>query len=122
MRLLSFAGATRPTAYALLAPVLLLVPHLTVTLLLTVRSTPLVTDAGFWLLPLRRLAMSPDMSASDAALAFAVALAATGALALLSFRRAHWSCGGYAFAAITVVPGVQIAAATVLALLPRFAR
>jgi len=39
--------------------------------------------------------MSPDLPASDAALAFAVSLAATGALALLSFRRANWSGGGY---------------------------
>jgi len=122
VRFLSFAGATRPAAYALLAPILLLVPHLTVALLLTVRGPPPLMDAGFWLLPLRRLAMSPDLSAGDAALAFAVALAATGTLALLSFRRANWSGGGYAVAAITVVPGVQVAAAAVLALLPRFAR
>ncbi len=88
MRLLSFAGATRPATYVLLAPVLLLVPHLIVVLLLTVRGRPLITDTGFWLLPLRRLAMSPDLPAGDAALAFAVALVAAGTLALLSFRRA----------------------------------
>jgi hypothetical protein len=122
VRHLSFDSAIRPTAYALIAPVLLLIPHLTVALLLTSRGTPLMADAGFWLLPLRRLAMTPDLPAGDAALAFAVALAAAGTLALLSFQRANWSGGGYAVAAITVVPGVQIAAAAVLALLPRFAR
>jgi len=122
VRFPSFAGVTRPGAYALLAPVLLLVPHAAVALLLAVRGTPLVADAGFWLLPLRRLAMRPDLPAGDAAMAFAATLAAAGALALLSFRRANWSGGGYAVAAVTVVPGVQVAAAAVLALLPRFAR
>ena len=118
----SFAGTTRPAYYALLAPVLLLVPHLVVALLLTTRGTTLIADAGFWLLPLRRLAMSPNLSAADAALAFTLSLMAAGGLALLSFRRANWSGAGYALAAAAVVPAVQIGAAAVLALLPRFPR
>ncbi len=120
MWLPSFAGVTRPIRYALLAPVLLLVPHAAVALLLRARGTPLFADAGFWLLPLRRLAMSPDLPAGDAAIAFTVALVAAGALALLSFRRANWSGAGYALAAVMVVPAAQIAAAAMLAMLPRF--
>jgi hypothetical protein len=103
MRLPAFAGVTRPRRYALLAPVLLLVPHAAVALLLRARGTPLIADAGFWLLPLRRLAMSPDLPP-----------------ALLSFRRANWSGAGYALAAVMVVPAAQIAAVAMLALLPRF--
>lgn len=120
MRLPAFAGVTRPRRYALLAPVLLLVPHAAVALLLRARGTPLIADAGFWLLPLRRLAMSPDLPPEDAGIAFAVALMAAGALALLSFRRANWSGAGYALAAVMVVPAAQIAAVAMLALLPRF--
>lgn len=118
----SFAGTTRPAYYALLAPILLLVPHLAVALLLATRGTTLIADAGFWLLPLRRLAMSPNLPAADAALAFTLSLMAAGGLALLSFRRANWSGVGYALAAAAVVPAVQIGAAAVLALLPRFQR
>lgn len=64
--------------------------------------------------------MSPNLPAGDAAIAFAVALTAAGALALLSFQRANWSGAGYALAAVVVVPAVQIAAAAMLALLPKF--
>lgn len=122
MRLPSFAGTTAPGRYAMLAPVLLLAPHAAVASLLAARGTPLTADVGFWTLPLRRLAMSPDLPARDAALAFAVALVAAALLALLSFRRANWSGGGHALAAVVVVPGVQLPAAAILALLPRFAR
>lgn len=121
IRLPSFAGNTRPAAYAMLAPMLLLVPHLTVFLLLTTRDRNLMPDAGFWLLPLRRLATSPKLPAGQAALAFAVSLASACALALISFRRANWSGGGYVLAAAAVVPALQMAAVAVLALLPRFA-
>lgn len=119
IRLPSFAGTTRPGAYAMLAPLLLLVPHATAYLLLERRGGSVVLDAGFWLLPLRRLATSPDLPTGQAALAFAVSLASAGALALLSFRRANWSGGGYALAAAAVVPAVQVAAVAVLTLLPR---
>lgn len=111
-----------PAPYALTAPLLLLTPHLVVGLLMAARGTPLIADVGFWLLPLRRLAMSPSLPASDAALAFTVSLAAAGGLALISFRRASWSGAGYALAAAAIVPAVQIAAAAVLALLPKFER
>lgn len=121
LRLPSFAGTMRPADYAIRAPLLLLVPHLAVFLILVGSGRSLVPDAGFWLLPLRRFAMSPDLPASQAALAFAVSLASAGGLALLSFRRANWSGGGYVLAAAAVVPVVQLAAVLVLAVLPRFA-
>ena len=121
-RLPSFSGTMRPAPYALTAPLLLLVPHLVVGLLLAARGTPLVADVGFWLLPLRRLAMSPSLPAGDAALAFTVSLAAASGLALTSFRRANWSGAGYVIAATAIVPAVQIAAAAMLALLPKFGR
>ncbi|MFD1950300.1 SRPBCC family protein [Sphingomonas arantia] len=120
LRLPSFAGTMRPTDYSIRAPLLLLVPHLAVFLMLVGSGGSLVPDAGFWLLPLRRFALSPDLPASQAALAFAVSLASAGGLALLSFRRANWSGGGYALAALAIVPAVQIAAVLVLAVLPRF--
>lgn len=116
----SFAGKTRPAVFAVLAPVLLLVQHATVALLLAAGDRPVAPDASFWLLPLRRLAMSPNLPAGQAALAFAVSLASAGALAMLSFRRASWSNGGYVLAAAAVVPGVQVGAVAALALLPRF--
>lgn len=122
MRLPSFAGITAPIPYALMAPMLLLVPHAAVALLLAAGGTPLTADLGFWMLPLRRLAMSPDLPAGDAALAFAVTLAAAATLALFSFRRANWSGGGHTLAAAVVVPGVQLPAAAIMALLPRLAR
>lgn len=49
MRLPSFAGVTRPSCYALIAPVLLLVPHAAVSLLLRVRGTPLSPRCRWWL-------------------------------------------------------------------------
>jgi|TARA_A100001518_G_C1226774_1_gene77301 hypothetical protein len=122
LRFPSFSGTMPPAPYALTAPLLLLTPHLVVGLLMAARGTPLIADVGFWLLPLRRLAMSPSLPASDAALAFTVSLAAAGGLALISFRRASWSGAGYALAAAAIVPAVQIAAAAVLALLPKFER
>lgn len=118
----SFSGTMRPAPYVLTAPLLLLIPHLVVGLLMAARGTPLTADVGFWLLPLRRLAMSPSLPASDAALAFTVSLAAAGGLALASFRRANWSGAGYVLAAAAIVPAVQIAAAAVLALLPKLER
>ncbi|GFE77533.1 SRPBCC family protein [Novosphingobium sp. TCA1] len=122
VRFPSFTGTMRPGPYALTAPLLLLTPHLVVGLLIVARGTPLIADVSFWLLPLRRLAMSPGLPAGDAALAFTASLVAAAGLALTSFRRANWSGAGYALAAAAIVPAVQIAAAVILALLPRFER
>ncbi len=62
LRFPSFSGTMPPAPYALTAPLLLLTPHLVVGLLMAARGTPLIADVGFWLLPLRRLAMSPSLS------------------------------------------------------------
>jgi hypothetical protein len=116
----SFAGRTGPLAYLLVAPALLLSQPLAVILISRATGWGVAPDAGFWLLPLRRLALMPMLSAGQAALAFAISLIATWALALFSFRRARWSGAGYLFAVLTLVPGVQIAAAAILGSLPRF--
>lgn len=115
-----FAGRTGPLAYALAAPALLLAQPLAVMLIYRVAGWGLAQDVGFWILPLRRLALVPMLSARQAALAFAISLAATWGLALLSFRRARWSGTGYSLAILTLLPGAQIAAAAILALLPPF--
>lgn len=117
----SFAGRTSPVTYACAAPALLVSQHLAVLLAYRVAGWKLAADTEFWLLPLRRLALMPDLTAVMAALAFAFSLLVAWGLALLSFRRARWSSGGYLLAALAIVPGVQVAAITILALLPRFA-
>ena len=117
----SLAGRTDPLSYVLAAPLLLLVQPLCVMLIYHLAGWTLAADAGFWILPLRRLATMPMLSATQAAAAFAVSLASIGVLAILSFRRARWSGVGYLIAMLTLVPGVQIAAAAILAMLPRLA-
>ncbi|MCW6528611.1 SRPBCC family protein, partial [Sphingomonas sp. MMSM20] len=115
----AFAGETGPLRYALAASLLLLAQPLSVMLIFHIAGWPLANDASFWFLPLRRLALVRTLSATQAAIAFALGLTVTGTLAVLSFRRAQWSRVGYVFAALTIVPGVQIVAAAILALLPR---
>lgn len=121
-RLPSFMRQTRPLAYAVTAPALVLSQHIAVMLAFHAAGRELPHDAGFWLLPLRRFALMPYLPAWLAALAFAMSLLVAWALAILSFRRARWSGGGYVIAALTIVPGVQVAAIAILALLPRFDR
>ncbi|WP_260597427.1 hypothetical protein [Sphingomonas endolithica] len=119
-RLTSFGGRTAPVTYALTAPALLASQHLAVMLAYQLGGWPLVVDTDFWVLPLRRLALMPNLSAGAAALTFAFSLLVAWGLALLSFRRARWSGKGYLIAALAIVPGVQAAAILLLALLPRF--
>jgi hypothetical protein len=120
-QILSFVGKTRPIVYALAAPALVLSQHLVVMLAFHATGWKLVRDTDFWFFPLRRLALMPYLPAWAAALAFTLSLVAAWGLALLSFRRARWSGVGYIAAALAIVPGVQIAAIALLALLPRFA-
>jgi hypothetical protein len=120
-RLTSFTGRTAPVTYGLTAPALLVSQHLAALLAYRLAGWRLVVDTDFWLLPLRRLALMPNLSAGAAALALAFSLLVAWVLALLSFRRARWSGRGYLIAALTIVPGVQVAAILLLALLPRFA-
>ncbi len=116
----SFMTKTRPIRYAVAAPLLVLSQHLAVLLAFRLAGRELIPDAGFWFLPLRRFALLPGLPAWLAALAFAMSLVVAWTLAVLSFRRARWSGGGYLIAALTIVPGVQVAAIAILALLPRF--
>lgn len=118
-RLPSFTGSTSPLTYALAAPALLVSQHLVVLLIYRVAGWNSVIDTDFLMLPLRKLALMSDLSAIAAAAAFAWSLLIAWGLALLSFRRARWSGGGYPLAALTIVPGVQVAAILLLALLPR---
>jgi len=74
----TFAGETGPLRYALAASLLLLAQPLSVMLIFHIAGWPLVSDASFWILPLRRLALVRALSATQAAIAFALSLAATG--------------------------------------------
>lgn len=94
-RLLSFNGRIAPLLYALAAPILLLLQNLMVALCYRWQGAAFNTDAWFWLLPLRRLAQMPGVTATQAATVFALSLVTTWALAVLSFRRANWSGRGH---------------------------
>lgn len=118
----NFTSEMRPARYALIAPALVFSQHVAVVLAFRAMGWRLVPDADFWLLPLRRLALIPDLPAWAAALVFALSLIVAWALATLSFRRARWSGRGYVVAALTIVPGAQLFAIVLLALLPRFER
>jgi hypothetical protein len=118
VRLPSLQGEIAPLHYAALAPALILSQHLAVALAFAVAGAELGYDAEFWALPLRRLASLPGLSAWAAALAFAFSLAISWQLALLSFRRASRSGGGHVVAALAAVPGLQVLAVAVLALIP----
>ena len=84
----SLRGDVSRTAYAVLAPSLLLSQHLTAALAFRSEGMSVKLDALFWLLPLRRLSVLPGMSPWFAASAFALSLAVAWGLAVLSYRRA----------------------------------
>ncbi|WP_313808701.1 SRPBCC family protein [Sphingobium sp.] len=116
---LSFRGEISPLLYAVLAPVLLLTQHAVVAVAFIRDSYPIPLGASFWLLPLRSLTLLPGLGMTTAAVSFAISLFIAWGLALLSFRRAAWSGGGYFLAALAIVPMVQIAAVALLLILPR---
>lgn len=116
----SFSEQISPIAYAFAAPLLLLSQHAMVWLIYRHFGWLLVADRNFWLTPLAQLAVMPRLTASAAALAFAFGLFVAAWLAILSFRRAHWSGAGYILAALAVVPAVQLIAVAILVALPRF--
>ena len=116
---LSFRGELSPFAFALLAPALLLSQHAAVAAAFVREGFPILLSVSFWLLPLRSLALLPNVGMTTAAVSFALSLVIAWGLALLSFRRASWSGGGYFLAALAIVPMVQIAAIALLLILPR---
>ncbi|MCJ2183332.1 SRPBCC family protein [Novosphingobium sp. 1949] len=118
-KLLSFAGQVSPLVYVLAAPVLLLSQNLMVALCYRWRGAPLQADAGFWLLPLRRLAQMPGVTAMEAATVFAVGVVVAWALAALSFRRANWSGRGHRLSLFAIFPVIQIIVVTILCAMPR---
>lgn len=119
--LLSFKGEIAPPKFAIYALALLLSQHLAVALVFKFSGweLSLSTDGIFWFLPLRRLAAMPGLPAWASAFGFTYSLAVASGLAVLSFRRATWSRGGYALVALAIVPAVQFFAVAFLACLPR---
>lgn len=113
--LISMRGEISPPVYAIVAPLLLLSQHALVAIVYRLHGQDLVLDPEFWLLPLRRLATLPYLAPLEAALVFTLSLAATWALAILSFRRAAWANRGYGLATLSIVPALQIAIVVFLA-------
>lgn len=117
--LLSMRREISALAYAAAALPLLLVPHLAVAIAAFSNGLPIVPDTSFWLLPLRRMAYAGPIPGWAEALVMLAAVLAIWMLAILSFRRAAQARGpGYAMAALTLIPALQIAAVLVLASLP----
>ncbi len=103
--------------YALAAAALILSQHIMVFLAFHALDMPLAIDGYFWLFPIRQLAMLPDMSPFVAIGGFAFCLGISGALALLSLRRAQRLGRGGGLALGAMIPTLQIFAVVVLALL-----
>ena len=118
-KLLSFEGCVSPLVYALAAPVLLLSQNLMVALCYRWRGVALQGDAWFWLLPLRRLAQMPGVTATQAATVFALGFVIAWTLAALSFRRANWSGRGQRISLFAIFPVLQIIVVILLCVMPR---
>ncbi len=103
--------------YALVAATLILSQHAMVFLAFRALGMPLGLSAMFWLFPIRQLAMLPDVSPLVAIFGFAFCLGISGALALLSLRRADRLGRGGGLALGAMIPTLQIFAVLVLALL-----
>jgi hypothetical protein len=117
-RLLPLSGPITALQYAVLAPTLLFSQHLVVATLFGLAHAPLLADTMFWLLPLRRLIGLPAMSPWTSVLTFAFSLVVAWGLAVLSYRRAGGSGIGFALAALSIIPGVQLVAVAGLLVLP----
>jgi hypothetical protein len=109
-RLFRLSGPITALQYAVLAPTLLFSQHLIVAMLFSLADAALLADTMFWLLPLRRLIELPVMSPWISALTFAFSLIVAWGLAVLSYRRAGQSGIGFALAALSIIPGVQLVA------------
>lgn len=103
--------------FALVAAVLILSQHAMVFLAFRALGMPLGLDSMFWLFPIRQLAMLPDVSPLVAIFGFAFCLGISGALALLSLRRARRLGRGGGLALGAMIPTLQIFAVAALALL-----
>jgi hypothetical protein len=112
----SFRGSISPARYALAVTGLILSQYGLVAAIYFGSGLRIPDEATFWLLPLRLLAQLPGLSPWAAGLCFTFWLAVTWPLAALSFRRA--SRAGHLLAIVAVVPGLQIGAILLLAVLP----
>jgi len=101
---LGLAGQVAPPVYAVMTPLILLSQHLAVALCYHWAGARLELDAGFWLLPLRRLADMPGLTSAMAASVFLIGFLVAWALAVLSFRRATWSNRGYWLSLFAIFP------------------
>ena len=115
---LSLRGDISPVKFAILAPLVLFSQHLLAAIAFELSGTSLLTDTSFWLLPLRRLTLLPSLPAWAAALTFAYSLLVAWCLAILCFRRASRSRLGFALTALAVIPGFQLLAVALLAVMP----
>lgn len=117
-RVLPLSGPITALQYAVLAPTLLFSQHLVVATLFSLAHASLLADTMFWLLPLRRLIELPTMDPWTSASTFAFSLVIAWGLAILSYRRAGQSGIGFALAALSIIPGVQLPAVLGLIVLP----
>ena len=111
-------GAAARAAYAGKSFALLLSQNAVVAIAIATTHTWREPDLWFWLLPFRRFAMLPNLSAGTAALGFIFALAVGWMIARLSFRRATQLGYGYVLAALSIIPAVQLLPILLLTLLP----
>ncbi|MEO5772817.1 MAG: hypothetical protein ABIQ32_01685 [Sphingomicrobium sp.] len=119
MRLLRYLD--RPIsawAYAVAAPLLLLAPHGVALFLFWAADQPLQLNASFWIFPLGRIS-ALQISYWLSIAGYALGLAASWALVVLSMRRANLSGMGYLFVLAIPFPWLQLLATAVLAVLPR---
>jgi hypothetical protein len=120
MILRPFRGGIALWAYPFLAVGLLLPQHLVVWWSAGPLRIFLLRDAGFWFAPVTKLTAFPYRPEAGGlvASAYLVAFASSCAVAALSVRRAARSGGGFGLALATIVPGVQLLAVLLLAVLP----
>lgn len=101
--------------YALAGAAAVLSQHAVVALTYAAAGLRMPTDAEFWLVPLRTFARLDYSHPAALAVGLLVAILSSGAVALLSLRRAHDAGRGHVAALLTLIPVVQIPAIFVLA-------
>lgn len=114
----TFRGTLSPLAYIAAAPVLILAQHGLVALTYQAEGSWLFAGTSFWLLPLGRVAALPSLQPWSIVAIFVVGMALIWWLAALSFKRATYARRGYILATLTIVPGLQLIAAAILAFMP----
>lgn len=111
--LFTFRGELNRRDYALAAGVVFFAQHVFVLLAFAIAQAPLALEWWFWLNPLRAFVTSGIQSIALPVwlplVATAVALLDFWLLCMLSFRRARHAGESPVFAALTVVPVVQVA-------------